>query len=218
MENTFQTIAALASIFSIPLAIYYSHKTANATSDKARLDIIKTLSYRLSATTDLSADDIKSVYQSKLREHKIKKAKFNIYDVVNDLKTDVMSNAFLENQIKNDILYNLSNIFVENIVITKRIRLNPMILVFFSTISTILFWISIICVAISLFPYVFSVVINIIINSGELDKVLFSNIFDNMFYDSNLHFSFILLIIFSVIMLARKIHEKKKLKQFEMEV
>ena len=154
MENTFQTIAALASIFSIPLAIYYSHKTANATSDKARLDIIKTLSYRLSATTDLSADDIKSVYQSKLREHKIKKAKFNIYDVVNDLKTDVMSNAFLENQIKNDILYNLSNIFVENIVITKRIRLNPMILVFFSTISTIL--------TISTIPTIPTIVANVV--------------------------------------------------------
>lgn len=212
MENTFQTIAALASIFSIPLAIYYAHKTANATSEKARLDIIKTLSYRLSATTSLSADDIKSVYHSKLREHKIKKANFSIYDIVNDLKTDVMSNAFLENQIKNDILYNLSNVYVESTEMTKRITLNPMIRVFFSGISTIFFWISIICVTISLFPYAFSLVINIIINSGELDKELLTSIFNNMFYDSNLHLSFMLLILFSVIMLARKIYEKKKTK------
>lgn len=207
----FEIIAALASIFSIPLAVYYAHKTANATSEKARLDIIKTLSYRLSATTDLSADDIKAVYQSKLREHKIKKAKFNIYDIVNDLKTDIMSNAFLDNQIKNVILYNLSNVYVENKEIDNKITLNPMIRVFLLGISTIFFWISIILVIISLFPYIFSAVLNIIVNSGELDKELLTIIFDNMYNNSNLHFSFMLLIIFSVIMLARKIYEKKKL-------
>ena len=47
-----QLISTLASIISIPLAVYYAHKTADATSDKARLEIIKTLSYKLRSCTN----------------------------------------------------------------------------------------------------------------------------------------------------------------------
>ena len=93
--------------------MYYAHKTDDATSDKARLEIIKTLSYKLSIEYALTYDDIMSVYRSKLREHKIKKAKFGIIDIINDLKSDIMSNAFIDNQVRSQMLLNLSNIFVE---------------------------------------------------------------------------------------------------------
>lgn len=109
--NFLQLVSTIASIISIPLAVYYAHKTADATSDKARLEIIKTLSYKLSIEHGLTYGDIVSVYRSKLREHKIRKAKFGIIDIVNDLKSDIMSNAFIENQVRSEMLLNLSNIF-----------------------------------------------------------------------------------------------------------
>ena len=105
-----QLISTIASIISIPLAVYYAHKTADATSDKARLEIIKTLSYKLSIEYALTYDDIVSVYRSKLREHKIKKAKFGILDIIND----IMSNAFIDNQVRSQMLLNLSNVFVKD--------------------------------------------------------------------------------------------------------
>lgn len=110
MNNTLQFISAIASIVSIPLAIYFSRKTNRATSEKARLDIIKTVSYKLSSTHILTYEDILSVYQSKIREHQLTRANFNIYDIVNDLKSDIMSNAFLSNAERNELLIILSNI------------------------------------------------------------------------------------------------------------
>lgn len=105
-----QLISTIASIISIPLAVYYAHKTADATSDKARLEIIKTLSYKLSLECSITYDDIASVYRSKLREHKIKKAKFDIVDIIHDLKSDIMSNAFIESNARSKMLLNLSKI------------------------------------------------------------------------------------------------------------
>lgn len=105
-----QVVSTIASIISIPLAIHYANKTADATNDKARLEIIKTLSYKLSIDYTLCYDDVESVYRSKLREHKIKKASFSITDVVHGLKSDVMANAFIANEIRSKMLLNLSEI------------------------------------------------------------------------------------------------------------
>ena len=113
MNESLQLFSALASIISIPLAVYFSKKNVSTTSDKARLDILKTLSYRLRDSKNLSYDDIHSVYSSKLREHKIKNPKFDIQDILDDLKSDIMSNAFLENQTKDKILETLSSYSVK---------------------------------------------------------------------------------------------------------
>ena len=106
-----QLLSTIASIISVPLAIYYAHKTVDATNDKARLEIIKTLSYKLSIDYTLCYDDILSVYNSKLREHRIKKASFSITDIVHDLKSDIMSNAFIPNDVRSGMLLNLSQIY-----------------------------------------------------------------------------------------------------------
>ncbi len=110
MDNILQVISAIASIISIPLAIYFSRKTNHATSEKARLDIIKTVSYKLSSTRSLNYEDIASVYQSKIREHQLAHPYFSIYDIINDLKSDIMSNAFLSNNDRNELLIILSAI------------------------------------------------------------------------------------------------------------
>lgn len=110
MDNILQVISAIASIISIPLAIYFSRKTNHATSEKARLDVIKTVSYKLSSTRSLNYEDIASVYQSKIREHQLSHTYFSINDIINDLKSDIMSNAFLSNNDRNELLIILSEI------------------------------------------------------------------------------------------------------------
>ena len=138
-----QIIATIASIVSIPLAVHYAHKTANATSDKARLEIIKTLSYKLSIERALTYDDIFSVYNSKLREHKIDSPKFGIEDIIHDLKADIMSNAFIENNIRSEMLLNLTNITMpddycttySNVIFTRLVNslmnaVNPIFVLF----------------------------------------------------------------------------------------
>lgn len=56
--DIFQILASMASIISIPLAVHFAWENNSTTSEKARLDIIKTLSYRLSATHALTHEDI----------------------------------------------------------------------------------------------------------------------------------------------------------------
>lgn len=110
--NFVQILSTYASIVSIPLALYFARKTAATTSDKARLEIIKTLSYKLSIEHALNYEDIYAVYCSKLREHKTPRVNFGIIDIVHDLQADIMSNAFIENSLRSEMLVNLSHIEV----------------------------------------------------------------------------------------------------------
>ncbi|MCH5269671.1 MAG: hypothetical protein J1E83_02885, partial [Lachnospiraceae bacterium] len=155
--STFEIIASISSIISIPLAIYYARKTNDTTSEKARMDILKTLSYRLSDSHNLTYDDIQSVYKSKLREHKIVNPKFTQEDILNDLKTDIMSNAFLANEVRNNILYNLSTIKFEcdkKVIIIDSFW-KPFVKLFVSPFPYILFIANIISCFILLCPYLF---------------------------------------------------------------
>lgn len=202
----FEVIAGVASIISIPLAIYYSHKSNTSTSEKARLDIIKTLSYRLGDAHNLSYDDIDSVYKSKLREHKISHANFNKNDILNDLKTDVISNAFLENSIKNDILYNLSTIELpdKTFLLSSNNKLyQSFIKVFISPLFNIYLVADIILCFVLSFPYIYDIISCYLINNCISNEFI-SNIFKRLSYDTNLHISLIILLVFSVICFLRK--------------
>lgn len=213
--NIFELIASVASIISIPLAIYYSHKSNTTSSEKARLDIIKTLSYRLGDAHKLSYDDIDSVYKSKLREHKISHANFNKNDVLNDLKTDVMSNAFLDNSIKNDILYNLSTIELPDktfLLGSSRLK-RTFIGVFVSPLFNIYLISSIIFCLISFFPYIFDMMSYYLINNC-LSNEFISKTLNQIRCDTNLHASLIFLLVFSIICFFRKRYIKYYLDLF----
>lgn len=110
MDLIFSIVAGLASIISIPLALYFYHKTDNITQDKARKDIVKTLSYKLGIANQITAYDICSVYNSKIREHNISNPTFTRRDVLDDLKTEIIANPLLEMHRRNDILLCLDNI------------------------------------------------------------------------------------------------------------
>lgn len=212
--DIFQILASMASIISIPLAIYFARKNNSTTSEKARLDIIKTLSYRLSDTTyTLTHEDIDSVYKSKLREHEINQAKFNQEDILNDLKTNIMSNAFLLNDVKNNILYNLSTI---DFTIKKPIYTLPgkrfvlIVKLFVSPIPYILFITNIIVCIILMCPYIFSIILRYI-DYNRLDNMFLYFSFRSLFNDLYLNIAFICLLILSVLCFFRKKYIKKYL-------
>ena len=210
--DIFQILASMASIISIPLAIYFARKNNNTTSEKARLDIIKTLSYRLSSAHTLTYEDIDSVYKSKLREHEIVHAQFNQEDILNDLKSDIMSNAFLENDVRNKILYNLSSIeFINSTSALDMFNrpLMPFIKLFISPFPHILFVASIITCAILLCPYIMDLVFYSIKHNSFDTEYLYQLYRDIYFYDFYLRISLICLFIFSVIIFFRKKYIKK---------
>lgn len=150
--NWFNIVAGLASIISIPLAIYFSRRTSDAKSEKARLDIIKTLSFRLATTHKIEYDDFISVYKSKLRDHKISKPKFSMEDILNDLKTDIISNAFLEGTDRKEIMLMLQKLdFSKRLPIPKSYR--KLFRVFLSPLPGILLIASIVFNFALLFPY-----------------------------------------------------------------
>lgn len=210
--DIFQILASMASIISIPLAIYYARKNNNTTSEKARLDILKTLSYRLSATHTLTHEDIDSVYKSKLREHEIVHAKFNHEDILNDLKSDIMSNAFLENDVRNKILFNLSSIeyvHTRTFIDTVPRFLIPLMKLFISPIPYILLIASFIICIILLCPYIFEAIFYFL-HPRYYDpfflQELFNYIYENDIY---LQISLICLLSLSIICFFRKKYLKK---------
>lgn len=209
--DMFQVLASMASIISIPLAIYFARKNNNTTSEKARLDIIKTLSYRLSSTHTLTYEDIDAVYKSKLREHEIVHAQFNQEDILNDLKSDIMSNAFLENDVRNKILYNLSSIeFTNNTSVLDRLNrpLMPFIRIFISPIPYIFFVANVIICVILLCPYILDIIFYCI-RYNSFDTEFLYRIYAYMYDDIYLRNSLICLLVFSVIFFFRKKYIKK---------
>lgn len=209
--DIFQILASMASIISIPLAIYFARKNNNTTSEKARLDIIKTLSYRLSSAHTLTYEDIDSVYKSKLREHEIVHAQFNQEDILNDLKSDIMSNAFLENDVRNKILYNLSSIeFINSTPVFDMFNkpLMPFIRLFISPIPYIFFIACIITCVILLCPSILELIFYCI-KYNSFDIELLYRLCTYIYNDIYLCTSLICLFVFSVISFFRKRYIKK---------
>lgn len=208
--NISETLASMASIISIPLAIYYARKNNNITSEKARLDILKTLSYRLSDTHTLTYEDIDSVYKSKLREHEIVHANFSQEDILNDLKSDIMSNAFLENNIRNRILNNLSSItFIHTRQSFDLIPkfLYPFIRFFISPIPCILLITSGITCTVLLSSYIFAIISYSTIHN--IDTFFLDQLYYDIYCDLPLCISLISLLTFSVTCFFRKKYLKK---------
>lgn len=205
--DIFQILASMASIISIPLAVHFARKNNSTTSEKARLDIIKTLSYRLSAAHALTHEDIDSVYKSKLREHEIVNAQFTQEDILNDLRADIMSNAFLDNEIRNKILFNLSEINSQNRDPNLEIYIKPIIRLFISPLPYVIFIGNVITCAILLFPYIFGAIYYCMVNN-YLDNFFLHELYLSLYNDRYLHIPLICLLVLFVICFFRKKYVK----------
>lgn len=104
MEIILQFIASFASIFSVPLAIIIYLKTCENRQNKIRLEIVRSLSYRIGDGKVLSKSEINSVLKSKLRDYNIRKSNITEVAVLEDITADVVSNPFLSREQKSEII------------------------------------------------------------------------------------------------------------------
>lgn len=109
MNDILQFLGTFASIFSIPLAIILYFKTSDARQNKIRLEIIRSLSYRIGEGKKLDKIEVSAVFNSKVREHNIKKPFFSEITILEDILADVISNPFLISDQKTSIIKNVGD-------------------------------------------------------------------------------------------------------------
>jgi len=112
MSDIFQFIGTFASIFSISLAIILFFKASDVKQNKVRLEIIKTLSYRIGEGKSLIRIEVTAVTNSKIREHNIRKAYFTEVIILEDIIADAVSNPFLTNEQKTVIINDINEILI----------------------------------------------------------------------------------------------------------
>ncbi len=110
MSTFLQILGSIASIGSIPLAIYLYLRSREARFNKLKREIVKILSYQIGEGRNLSSFEIQSVIDSKIRESGIKNNNLLVSEIVEDLVAETISSPMLESQRKSEILNNLKSI------------------------------------------------------------------------------------------------------------
>ena len=110
MDSILQFIGTFASIFSIPLAIILYIRTSDARQNKTRMDIIRSLSCRIGEGKTLDRIEVSAVYNSKVREHNIRKPLFTETSILEDMISNVVSNPYLPSDNKTSIIKDLDKV------------------------------------------------------------------------------------------------------------
>jgi hypothetical protein len=110
MEQILQIIGSVASIGSIPLAIYLFLKNAAEKHLAIRRDIVNRLSFQIGEGRDLSLFEIQAVIDSKIRESRIKPGTIRVHEIVEDLVTQTVNSPLLESAKKAAIITSLSDL------------------------------------------------------------------------------------------------------------
>lgn len=111
MDNILTYIGTIASIASIPLAIYFYIKSREETADKIRREILRIISYQIGENRTLNFFEIEKVINSNIRNNKLKKGTITPKNVIEDLISDTISSPLLDSTRKDAILKNLREIF-----------------------------------------------------------------------------------------------------------
>lgn len=114
MNDFISIIGTIASVGSIPLAIYLYIKSSEQKILKIRREIVKTLSYQLGENRHLSSLEIQAVINSKTRENKIKSNSINIEEIIEDLMSETISNPLIENEKRDFFLNNFKSLLSKN--------------------------------------------------------------------------------------------------------
>lgn len=110
MESFLQIIGSIASIGSIPLALFLYLRSREAKFYKTVREIVKILSYQIGEGRSLSVFEIQSVISSKLRESRIKSNAIEVGYVIEDLVAETISSPMLDSERKKEIISNLRTI------------------------------------------------------------------------------------------------------------
>ncbi len=113
MTDFFSMIGSIASLISIPLAIYLFLKSKEAKFDKLKKDIVRILSYQIGDERVLSTFEIKTVISSKLRESRIRVDSISVSEIIEDLVSETISSPLIGKERKTQILLNLKKIYLK---------------------------------------------------------------------------------------------------------
>jgi uncharacterized membrane protein YidH (DUF202 family) len=119
MEQVLTILGTIASLGGIPLSIYLYLKSKEAKFDKIKKEIVRTLSYQIGEEREITAFEIQTVINSKLRENRFKTNSVNIDEIVEDLVSETMSSPMIDRNRKKIILDNLKNIYVKGEILEK---------------------------------------------------------------------------------------------------
>ena len=111
MDDLFSIIGSIASVGSIPLAIYLYMKTKEAFIEKIRREIVRILSYQIGENRELTIFELETVINSKLREGKVKSGAILESEIVEDLVAETISNPLIDDKRKEPILQNLKKLY-----------------------------------------------------------------------------------------------------------
>lgn len=103
-------LGTLASVFAIPLAIYFYIKENDNKKDRVRRDIIKILLLQLNETNTISKTEIISVCHSKCRENKISRDSYRFSEISEDLLSEVISNPLIKRENRSVYIKDLQSI------------------------------------------------------------------------------------------------------------
>jgi hypothetical protein len=110
MDYLLQILGSVASIGSIPLAIYLYLRSREAKYFKLRQDIARVLSFQIGEERELSTFEIQAVIDSKIRENKLKPNSIKVDEIVEDLVSETISSPLLDRQHKSEIIKNLQHV------------------------------------------------------------------------------------------------------------
>lgn len=113
MNEFFQIIGSIASLTSIPLAIYLYLKSREAKFDRLKKEIAKILSYQIGDERQVTTFEIKTVINSKLRENRIKTDSISVSEVTEDLVAEVIASPLINKNRKTEILKELRKIYLK---------------------------------------------------------------------------------------------------------
>jgi hypothetical protein len=107
MEQVLTILGTIASLGAIPLSIYFYLKSKEAKFDKIKKEIVKTLSYQIGEEREITAFEIQTVINSKLRENGFKTNTIKIDEIVEDLVSETISSPMIDRNRKKIRFYNV---------------------------------------------------------------------------------------------------------------
>jgi hypothetical protein len=113
MEYLLTILGSLASVGSIPLAIYLYLRSREAKYSGLRREIAKILSFQIGEGRALSTFEIQAVIDSKIRENRLKTNSIAVNEIIEDLVSDTISSPLLNSERKADIVENLRRIYTK---------------------------------------------------------------------------------------------------------
>ena len=105
---------SIASIGSIPLAIYIYIKTKEVSFEKVKREVVRILLYQFGENRELTTFELQTVINSKLRENRLKDGAIVIVEIVEDLVAETISNPLIDNKKKELILENLRGLYYKS--------------------------------------------------------------------------------------------------------